>query len=169
MGCSSSTTGSDAGSGSDSGAGSDSGGAADAGDVGKQWDDALKDLLDSGIQQAAVAGAASAFCQIVDQNPNYTSNTIFSTGGKAAFASSVRGAYGNSAVLRTFVDGSGYWNAAGETTAPNMIITQTGNSCQTNIGFVNAICFGTGPQYDTNGSYKASDAPNSGGCSESKR
>ena len=39
----------------------------------------------------------------------------------------------------------------------------------TNIGFVNSVCFSTGPQYNMAGSYLASDAPNTGGCDESKR
>ena len=128
----------------------------------------LSSLKDAATAEAAAA-AAGLFCQAIDSNPNYTSNTIFSALGKKGFATAIRSAYDASATLRTLVQSSGYWAASGETTSPDTVITQTGNSCETNIGFINAVCFPTGPQYTSGGSYQASGAVNSGGCNEAKK
>lgn len=130
--------------------------------------ESLIDQLKEGITDAIVDAVAAELCEVIDDNPNYTSNTVFGTGGKAFFADLARAAYNNSAILRDYVQASGYWAASAETMDPDTIITQTENSCMTNIGFVNSVCYATGPQYLTNGSYRASDAPNSGGCDEEK-
>lgn len=117
---------------------------------------------------SAASVLAAELCQLIDENPNYTSNTIFSTVGKQPFANLIRNAYANSAILRDYVAASGYWAASGEPLTPEMVITQTENSCATNVGFINAICFATAPQYQAGGSYIASEAPNTGGCDEMK-
>ena len=111
---------------------------------------------------------AAELCALVDDNPVYTSYSVFSTVGKVPFAQLIRSAYGSSEVLVQLIEQSGYWAASGEAASPASLITQTWSSCQTNVAFVNAACFATGPQYDTGGSYKASDAPDFGGCDESK-
>ena len=132
----------------------------------------VQNLLDQLGALAALAGAqglADQLCSLIDNNPNYTSNTIFSTVGKKPFAEAIRAAYNKSSFLRDFVKASGYWAAASETVDPDTVITQTGNSCETNVGFINAVCFASGVQYTANGSYKASEAPNSGGCSEARK
>lgn len=126
---------------------------------------ALGDLVNLPSAQAV----ANQFCLLIDQNPTNTSLSIFSTLGKKPFASLVRSAYSKSTTLRSFVNASQYWASSGETVAPDAVITQTGNSCETNLGFINAVCFSTGPQYTSGGSYKASDAVNSGGCAEAKK
>ena len=131
----------------------------------------LEDLLDALADLASLVDAdsvAATFCAGVDENPNYTSNTVFSTGGKAAFAGLIRDAYGASTTLQQYVQISGYRAASGEPLTPDEVITQTDNSCETNIGFINAVCFATGPQYTSGGSYIASEAENTGGCDEAK-
>ncbi|MBL4685208.1 MAG: hypothetical protein JKY37_11505, partial [Nannocystaceae bacterium] len=104
----------------------------------------------------------------IDDNPTYTSNTVFSALGKSKFADLIRTAYNGSSALRDLVNESGYWAESGETVPTDDVITQTGNSCETNIGFINAVCFEMGPQFTSDGSYKASDAVNNGGCDEAK-
>ena len=107
-------------------------------------------------------------CVYIDENPSYASNTIFSKVGKAEFAGGIRASYEDSSVLRELVQGSGYWAASNETVPADTVITQTSNSCETNIGFINAVCFDVGPQFTSGDNYNASGAVNSGGCDETK-
>jgi hypothetical protein len=131
----------------------------------------VEDALNALAALASLVDAdsvAATFCGAIDDNPNYTSNSVFSTGGKSTFAGLIRDAYGASTTLQAYVQMSGYWAAAGEPLTPDAVITQTDNSCETNIGFINAVCFATGPQYTSGGSYIASEAVNTGGCDEAK-
>lgn len=130
------------------------------------WD--LLEQLRQAIAEVVVDALADEFCETIDNNPNYTSNAIFGAIGKVPFADLARDAYGGSAVLRDRIHTSGYWAAAGQGGDPGEIIGQTSNSCQTNVAFINATCFDFGVQYSTAGSYRATAAPSTGGCDETK-
>ena len=165
--------GDDSGSGGSASTGATTSGttSSDASSTGSSSNLTVEDALDAPAALASLVdadSAAAAFCGAIDDNPNYTSNTVFSTGGKAAFAGLIRDAYGASTTLQQYVQMSGYWAQSGEPLSPDAVIIQTDNSCETNIGFINAVCFASGPQYTSGGSYIASEAVNTGGCDEAK-